>query len=115
MGKKIILGILAGIVSGLFASGGGMILVPAFIYFLNMEDRKARGTSLLCILVMVVTSGFFYYKNNYIDWRAGLLCAVGGIVGGFLGAKLLKSAPVKVLKIMFLIFLIYAAYRMLVS
>lgn len=99
MVKKIILGILAGFVSGLFASGGGMILVPAFIYFLNMEDRKARGTSLLCILVMVVTSGFFYYKNNYIDWKAGLLCAVGGIVRRLFWSKTIKICTNKSFKI----------------
>ena len=114
MGKKIFLGILAGFVSGLFATGGGMILVPAFIYFLGLEDKKARGTSTLCILVMVLTSGFFYYQNDYIDWHTGLLCAIGGIVGGFFGAKLLKNISEKILKIMFLGFLIYAAYRMLI-
>ena len=111
--KKVLLGILAGFVSGLFATGGGMILVPAFIYLLNMEDKKARGTSTLCILVMVITSGFFYYKNDYIDWNTGILCATGGIIGGFFGAKLLKNISEKVLKIMFLGFLIYAAIRML--
>ena len=112
--KKILLGLLAGFVSGLFATGGGMILVPAFIYLLRMEDKKARGTSILCILVMVLTSGFFYYKNDYIDWHTGTLCASGGIIGGFFGAKILKSVSEKVLKIMFLGFLIYAAVRMLI-
>ena len=112
--KKIILGLLAGFVSGLFATGGGMILVPSFIYFLKLEDKKARGTSTLCILVMVITSGFFYYQNDYIDWHTGLLCAIGGIVGGFFGAKLLKNVSDKILKIVFLGFLIYAAVRMLI-
>ncbi len=113
--KKIILGISAGFVSGLFATGGGMILVPAFIYLLKMEDKKSRGTSLVCILVMVVTSGFFYYRNDYIDWNTGILCAVGGIVGGFLGAKFLKKVSEKILKIMFLSFLIYVSYKMITS
>ena len=67
--KKIIVGLLAGFVSGFFATGGGMILVPAFIHLLKLEDKKARATSVLCILPMVVTSGVFYYKNNYIDWK----------------------------------------------
>ena len=64
--KKVIIGLLAGIISGLFSTGGGMIVVPAFIYLLNMEDKKARGTSIFCILPMVVTSGIFYYKSNYM-------------------------------------------------
>lgn len=114
MFKKILLGIVAGFVSGLFATGGGMILVPAFIYFLGMEDKKARGNSTLCILVMVLTSGFFYYKNDYINWNIGIMCAIGGVVGGFFGAKLLKKVSEKILKIMFLGFLIYASIKMLI-
>ena len=99
MTKKVILGILAGFVSGLFATGGGMILVPAFIYFLNMEDKKARGTSTLCILVMVITSGFFYYKNDYINWNVGILCALGGMIPRFFGSKGIKKCSRKNFKI----------------
>ena len=109
-----LIGILAGIISGLFASGGGMILVPAFIYILKMQDVEARATSVLCILPMVVTSGIFYYKNNYMDWKIGLLCAIGGIVGGIVGAKLLNKLPAQYLKIAFTLFLIYASFRMII-
>ena len=112
---QVLIGIFAGIVSGLFASGGGMILVPAFIYILRLKDVEARATSVLCILPMVVTSGIFYYKNNYMNWKIGLLCAIGGIVGGVVGAKLLNKLPEKYLKIAFTIFLIYASCRMIWS
>lgn len=112
---KILIGFFAGIVSGLFASGGGMILVPAFMYLLKMEDVESRATSVICILPMVVTSGIFYYTSNYIDWKIGLLCAIGGVVGGVVGAKLLNKLPAKYLKIVFTVFLIYASYRMIFS
>jgi len=112
---QIFIGIFAGIVSGVFASGGGMILVPAFIYILKMKEVEARATSVLCILPMVVTSGIFYYTNNYIDWKIGILCAIGGIIGGIVGAKLLNKLPVYYLKIAFTIFLIYASCRMIWS
>ena len=111
--KKMIIGLLAGIVSGLFTTGGGMILVPAFIHLLNMEDLKARGTSIFCILPMVITSSFFYYKGNFIEWRIAFLCAIGGAVGGYIGAKLLKKLPEKVMKIAFTIFLAYISYKMI--
>lgn len=78
--KKILIGFFAGIVSGLFAAGGGMIVVPALIHLCNLEDNKARATSVLVILPMVITSGIFYYKNNYIDWKIGVLCAIGGVL-----------------------------------
>ena len=77
--KTAIIGGLAGIICGLFGTGGGIILVPAFIYMLDIEPKKARATSLCCMLAMVIASSFFYYKNNYINWNSGLLCAIGGI------------------------------------
>lgn len=113
--KKVLIGLLAGFVSGFFSTGGGMILVPAFMYLLEMPSKKARGTSVFCILPMVLTSSIFYYKSNYIDWKIGVLCAIGGAIGGYIGAKLLKKLPEKVLKIAFTIFLIYISYKMIIA
>ena len=113
--KGILIGIFAGIISGLFASGGGMILVPAFMYLLKMKDVESRATSVVCILPMVVISGIFYYRNNYMDWKVGILCAIGGIAGGIVGAKLLNKLPTKYLKIAFTIFLIYASHKLVNS
>ena len=89
--KKIIIGTLAGVVSGLFSTGGGMILVPAFIHILKLDATKARGTSVFCILPMVITSSFFYYKGNFIDWKIAILCAIGGAVGGYIRSKTTKK------------------------
>lgn len=111
--KTIIIGFLAGFVSGFFSTGGGLILVPAFMYLLNEESKKARGTATFCILPMVITSSFFYYKGNYIDWKIAILCAIGGTIGGYIGAKLLKKLPDRVLRIFFTIFIIYVAYNMI--
>lgn len=109
--KKIIIGLLAGIICGLFGTGGGMILVPAYMYILKMEPQKARATSICGMLVMVITSSIFYYKNNYINWNIGILCAIGGIIGGYIGAKILKKTPDYILKTVFTLFLIYAIYN----
>lgn len=111
--KKIMIGMLAGLVSGLFATGGGMIVVPALVYLLGIEEGKARATSLAVILPMVITSGIFYYKNDYIDWKIGVLCAIGGMIGGFLSSKYLKKIPDIYLKVSFTIFLIYVSIRMI--
>lgn len=113
MKKSIVIGIMAGFISGFFSTGGGMLLVPTFLYFLKMEDKRARATAALCILPMVVTSGIFYYQNNYINWKIGLLCATGGIVGGYLGAKLLKKLDAKYFKLAFICFLVYTSIKFL--
>lgn len=87
---KILIGLFAGIVSGLYASGGGMILVTSFVYILKMNDVESRATSVLCILPMVVTSGIFYYTNNYINWKMGLFCSIGGVIGRNYRGKVTK-------------------------
>lgn len=113
--KKIIIGLIAGLVSGFFATGGGMIVVPALVYLIGLSEQKARATSLFVILPMVITSGIFYYKNDYIDWKIGILCAIGGMIGGFLGAKYLKKIPEVYLKIAFTIFLVYVSVKMILA
>lgn len=112
--KKILVGIIAGFISGLFAAGGGMIVVPAFVHIFKMDEAEARATSVFAILPMVITSGLFYYNNNYVDWTLGIKCALGGIIGGFIGAKLLRKLSDKVLKILFIIFLIYVSIKMII-
>ena len=114
MWKKIIIGMLAGLISGIFSTGGGMILVPAFMYILKMNPVEARATSIACILVMVITSSIFYARNNYLNWNIGWMCAIGGIIGGFLGSKFLNKIPDIILKITFIIFIIYVAINMII-
>ena len=113
MKKNIVIGIIAGFISGFFSTGGGMLLVPIFLYILKMEDKKARATASMCILPMVVTSGIFYYKNNYINWKLGILCALGGVIGGYIGAKILKKLDSKYFKLIFIVFLIYTSIKFL--
>lgn len=113
--KKMMIGFLAGLASGLFATGGGLILVPAFVYLLNESETKSRATSLFCILPLVIVSGINYYTNSFIDWEVGIKCAIGGIFGGVLGAKLLKKIPKSMLKISFAFFLIYVAIKMIIG
>lgn len=112
--KKILIGITAGIISGLFSTGGGMILVPAFIYLLKINQREARATSIACILPMVLTTSFFYFKSNYINLEIGFQCALGGIIGGFIGAKFLNKLSETILKITFIIFVFYIAIKFII-
>ena len=111
--KNKIIGIIAGLISGLFGAGGGMILVPAFSFLNKMDEKESRATSIFCILPLVVTSFFLYFKNRYIDWNIGIKCAIGGIIGSVIGSILLRKLDDKILKILFTIFLIYTSIKML--
>ena len=91
-----------------------MIVVPAFVHIFKLDEAEARATSVFSILPMVITSGLFYYNNNSINWNIGIKCAIGGIIGDFIGSKLLKKLPDKVLKIIFIVFLIYVSIKMII-
>lgn len=78
-------------------------------------SHGARATSVFAILPMVIASSFFYLKNNYIDWKIGILCAIGGIIGGYIGTKLLRKLSDKILKISFIIFLFYVSTKMIIG
>ena len=106
--KKMLIGIVVGVISGLFASGGGLLLVPVYTHIFKLDEKEARATSLFCILPMVILTAILYNKSNFIDWSLGIKCAIGGIVGGVIGGKLLNKLPDKYLQIAFIVFLLYA-------
>ena len=111
--KNAIIGISAGFITGFFSAGGGMIVLPAILYFMKLDEKKARGTTIFIILPMVLTAAIFYYRGNHFDIPMGIKCAIGGIIGGFIGTKLLKKVSDKFLKIVFIVFLLYASYNMI--
>ena len=78
-----------------------------------MKEKESRGTSVFCILPLVLISSIFYYKEDFINWKISMFCGIGGVIGGYIGAKLLKRIPDKILKILFTIFILYAAIKMM--
>ncbi len=112
--KKIIIGLIVGFISGMFASGGGLLLIPTYMYiFKPSNEKEARATAIFCILPMVLTTSLFYWHDNYINWKVGILCAIGGTVGSLIGSRLLNILKNKYLKILFIIFLLYSSIRII--
>ena len=111
MVKKVVIGLLSGLMCGMFSSGGGLILVPTFIYFLNFSDKEAKANSIFCILPMVIISSIIYQTSINIDYRLVFLCCTGEIIGSMLGSILLNKLEPKFLKIIFIFFLIYAGLK----
>ena len=111
--KKVSVGLVAGIVCGLFGAGGGMILVPAFNHLFKLDEKKSHATSVFAILPMILAGIVFYTESNYIDLGIGLKCALGGLVGGILGAKMLKKVSNKTLRIVFIFFISYSSIKMI--
>lgn len=108
-----VIGIITGFANGLFGSGGGTIVVPAMEKFLKVEAHKAHATAIAIILPLSVLSAFIYLKNGDIQWKIVLFVSLGGMVGGFIGAKFLNKIPTKWLHKIFGTFMIVAAVRMI--
>lgn len=111
--KKIIIGIVTGFANGLFGAGGGTIVVPAIEKFLNVEAHKAHATAIAIILPLSILSTFIYVKGVSIDFKMIMYVSIGGVIGGFIGAKFLNKLSSKWLHKIFGIFMIVAAVRMI--
>lgn len=109
----IIIGFFAGIISGFFGAGGGLLLVPFMTKILKKGEVTARATTIMCIFFMVLASSFFYYKQNSIDWNIALKSSIGGILGGYVGSKLLVKLKSNILRVLFIIFLIYSGIKLI--
>lgn len=108
-----IIGLVTGFFNGLFGSGGGSILVPSLERFLKMEEHKAHSTAIAIILPLSIVSIFIYTRNVDIPIKVVLIICLGGLLGGFLGAKYLKKIPSKWLHKIFGIFMLIGAWRMI--
>ncbi|MDR7870142.1 MAG: sulfite exporter TauE/SafE family protein [Tissierellaceae bacterium] len=111
--KLIAIGIVAGLVNGLFGSGGGTIVVPSLVFLMNLKDYKAHATAIPIILPLSIISVTIYLLNNKVPFDVALYVTGGGIAGSYLGAKYLKKIPVKYLRKIFGGVIIYTAIRMI--
>ena len=95
----VIIGLVSGALSGLIGVGGGIIIVPALVFFLSFTQKEAQGTSLGILLLPVgILGAFQYYKEGQIDLRVVLIVSLGFLVGNYFGSKLSLSLPDAILK-----------------
>lgn len=107
------IGLAAGVLSGLFGIGGGVLIVPALAWGASMPIKTATGTSLGALLLPVGLLGAWtYWKAGHLDVRASLLVALGLFFGAYLGAKITQGLHPQTLQRMFAVFLVAMAVRM---
>lgn len=110
----ILIGLAAGVLSGLVGVGGGIIVVPALVFFVGFSQQEAQGTSLgLLLLPIGILAVINYYHKGYIDIRYIGIMALAFILGGWLGSKLALSLPELTVKRIFAVVLFYSAIKML--
>lgn len=112
----VLIGVLAGVLSGFVGVGGGIVIVPALMYALGMSQMEAQGTSLFVLLLPVgILAVNNYYKSGDIDWKFGSIIALTFVAGGYIGSKLaLKISPSWV-RIIFGVIMAYVSVRMIIS
>lgn len=110
------IGLAAGALSGFVGIGGGVVMVPALIYFLNFNQLEAQGTSLAVMLPPIGILAFMnYHKTGNVDIRNALVIAGMFIVGGYLGSKLALRLPVAKVKLFFGVLMVFVSVRMVWS
>ena len=110
----ITIGFAAGTLSGLVGVGGGIIVVPALVFFLGFTQQEAQGTSLgLLLLPVGILAVINYYNKGNIDIKVVAIMSVAFVLGGWLGSKLALQLSQEMLRRIFAVVLFYTAFRML--
>ena len=111
----IIIGIAAGVLSGMFGVGGGIIIVPALGFFLGMTQHQAQGTSLgLMLLPIGILAAWNYYKTGNLNIKYGLIIAGAFVLGGYFGSKISLSLDQVLVKRIFGFLMLAVALKLII-
>jgi len=108
-----LIGAVGGILSGLFAIGGGILMVPLLVWRSHVDQRRASATSLVAIIPTAIVSSATYLLNGEVDVIAAAFIAIGAIGGSVIGSALLRRIPLVALRWMFIVFILAVATRLL--
>ena len=108
----LLIGLAAGVLAGLFGIGGGILIVPALLFFARMPMLTATGTSLGALLLPVGALGAItYYRAGNLNVRASLLIAAGLFLGAYFGSRIAQLLEPVMLKRLFALFLVLVAVQ----
>ena len=112
----ILLGLIAGGLSGLIGIGGGIIIIPALVLIFGLSQKMAQGTTLALLIPPIgILAALTYYKHGYVDLKVAAIIIIGFVIGSFIGAKFAVRLPVDVISKVFAITLIVIGIKMFFS
>jgi len=112
----LLLGLVAGILSGLIGIGGGIIIVPALVFIFGLSQHQAQGTTLALMVPPIgILAAWTYYQKGFVDLRIAALVCAGFVVGGLLGAKLATNLSNVILEKIFGVALLLIALKMILA
>ncbi len=110
----LLIGLAAGVLSGIIGIGGGIIIVPALVYMIGFSQRTAQGTSLAILLLPIGLLGVIqFYKAGYVDVKVTAVIALAFFIGSYFGSRIALNVPQEVLKKGFAILLLVIGIKML--
>lgn len=110
----LVLGLAAGILSGLIGIGGGVIIVPALIFLFGLSQHTAQGTTLAMLVPPIgILGAWMYYRSGYVDLKIAVLVGMGFILGSLFGAMFATRIPNVVLERIFGIAMLGIAVKMI--
>ncbi len=111
----MLFGLAAGVYGGLLGIGGGILLVPTFVYFVCLNQHRAHGTSLLSVFMLAVSGLVTYSLHGNVDYYLAAAIAAGGIIGAVAGAHAASRMKAHILRRVFSVFLIVVGIEMILK
>ena len=112
----VILGLLAGVLSGLVGLGGGFVIVPALVFIFGFSQHQAQGTTLALLVPPIgLLAAWTYYRQGFVDIRVAALIAVGFVVGSLLGARYAMTVSNETLEKVFGVALVLIGLKMIIG
>ena len=110
----IIIGLLAGMLSGFVGVGGGILMIPLLMIFLGLSQFEAQGTALVAMLPPIgILAAINYFKSGYVKWEYAVVIALTFVVGGYFGSKLSLSLNPEIIKKVFGVVMLFAAIKLI--
>jgi uncharacterized protein len=107
------IGLVAGLFSGVAGIGGGVVIVPATIFFLGLAQHEAQGTSLVAIVLSSAAGTVVNFRNHRVRLAQALVVGSGGVVGSLFGSRLALGAADRTLAVIFGLLMLYIGLRTL--
>ena len=112
----LLLGLVAGVISGLIGIGGGVIIVPALVFIFGLSQHQAQGTTLALLVPPIgLLAAWTYYKQGYVDLKIAALICAGFVIGGLWGSKLAVALSNRALQKVFGTALLLIALKMILT
>ena len=112
----ILIGLVAGVFSGLIGIGGAIIIIPSLIFLLGMDQYQAQGTSLAVMLPPIgLLAAYNYYKAGALNWKYALVISAAFLIGGYFGSKMALHIPEVILRKVLAVILVFIAVKLFLS